>query len=772
MVALSADGDSGFARLVASSGYTLLRTADARSSQGHLRVYSRPATGGEQTIVSNTGGSSTVRLAAIEVAGIVDVSSEVDNGSAYVSTFTADTLTPSTTGVAGVILAFFDAYYQSYNVGSLSPNGSLVEDAENYDAGRLVAWWGHQEVASLGSSYAPSVASTVTPANNDAANTWGSVAVLLTAGPLVANFSGTPLSGNRPLGVQFTDLSDGGSDGTVDTWEWDFGDSTVSTEQHPYHIYAQPGTYTVTLIARVGTTASDSETKVAYVTASVPTAATPTATPDAEFWVDWDNDGFTTGGTSDYELARMLPEGNVADDDISAYVQEVRWQRGGQQDLIGGQSVGSLVAILKNTDGRFTPDNTASPLYGKLDVGRRVWLGALLDTAVYKGLWAGYIKEIVPVPRVKQVQLICHDPFGVWQEARVRASFSTTRSAAEWRRVILTELGVPASQVALAPEPYQLDVSGADTKNGVSLLDELNAQTALHHLIIPADDKDDFYTYRTIGRNENLGLDTPPVTLTEDDITGMAGYRRSFQTIINYQQVTPHQRKFPDEATLVWSYQSIPFAVSAAAERLIKANFSNWVLAPFVKLITDTLGEVTVYADAPTTEVGISHYGQSAELRMTGVGLVSKLEVWGQLADEPGESVEFAEDLASQTRYEAVREGTPVDATLSGSAAQAQAVAQSIVYRGGTPKTRPQVTFRNRFDKTMVYDHGSVVAQSLAELDISSRRYEIVGVDGAITEGGKWWDIGWTYLETPFQATLGLFKLNVSTLNGSDILGF
>ncbi|HAD12041.1 MAG TPA: hypothetical protein DCF33_06335 [Saprospirales bacterium] len=47
-------------------------------------------------------------------------------------------------------------------------------------------------------------------------------------------------------GLQFLDLSYV-PDPTLLQWSWNFGDGTSSNEQNPYHIYAQPGTYTVTL---------------------------------------------------------------------------------------------------------------------------------------------------------------------------------------------------------------------------------------------------------------------------------------------------------------------------------------------------------------------------------------------------------------------------------------------------------------------------------------------------------------------------------------------
>jgi hypothetical protein len=77
----------------------------------------------------------------------------------------------------------------------------------------------------------------------------------------VAAFSGTPLTGDAPLNVAFTDESTG----TPTSWAWDFGDTNTSTDQHPEHEYAAPGTYTVELeVTNAG--GSDDEIKVGYIT--------------------------------------------------------------------------------------------------------------------------------------------------------------------------------------------------------------------------------------------------------------------------------------------------------------------------------------------------------------------------------------------------------------------------------------------------------------------------------------------------------------------------
>jgi len=59
----------------------------------------------------------------------------------------------------------------------------------------------------------------------------------------VAGFTHSPVSGNVPLTVNFTNLSQY----SPSSWSWDFGDTGASALPNPSHSYTQPGLYTVTL---------------------------------------------------------------------------------------------------------------------------------------------------------------------------------------------------------------------------------------------------------------------------------------------------------------------------------------------------------------------------------------------------------------------------------------------------------------------------------------------------------------------------------------------
>lgn len=96
-----------------------------------------------------------------------------------------------------------------------------------------------------------------------------------------ARFTATPISGNAPLTVQFTDTSQG----SPASWSWYFGsystaDSGVSTSQNPSHTYDTAGTYSVTL--RVNSTPGDYVyyTRTGYiVVTTVPVTTSPTTIP-------------------------------------------------------------------------------------------------------------------------------------------------------------------------------------------------------------------------------------------------------------------------------------------------------------------------------------------------------------------------------------------------------------------------------------------------------------------------------------------------------------
>jgi PKD repeat protein len=144
------------------------------------------------------------------------------------------------------------------------------------------------------------VLSVSTADGENTANKGSYIQVLTPPVAPTAEFAGSPTSGFAPLTVNFTDLSTNGG-ATITSWSWTFGDGGTSTSQNPSHIYAVPGTYSVSLTA-TNSVGPGSATKTNYITASVvpvpPTAAfsgTPTS-GDAPLTVQFTDE--STAGTS------------------------------------------------------------------------------------------------------------------------------------------------------------------------------------------------------------------------------------------------------------------------------------------------------------------------------------------------------------------------------------------------------------------------------------------------------------------------------------------
>ncbi|MDK2974938.1 MAG: hypothetical protein PWP08_1309 [Methanofollis sp.] len=90
--------------------------------------------------------------------------------------------------------------------------------------------------------------------------------VTVTAPPLAADFSANETAGTVPFTVQFADESTG----TLNAWNWSFGDGTTSTEQHPVHTYTAPGAYTVSLTVADAYESTDTTTAEGYIVADAP----------------------------------------------------------------------------------------------------------------------------------------------------------------------------------------------------------------------------------------------------------------------------------------------------------------------------------------------------------------------------------------------------------------------------------------------------------------------------------------------------------------------
>ena len=92
--------------------------------------------------------------------------------------------------------------------------------------------------------------------------------------PLVKAAFTTPAMGCIPYTASFTKTSTGGL-----SFQWNFGDGTTFTAVSPTHLYPNPGTFTITLIAVDSTTCNGADTTSSNITVSAPPVAGFTFAP-------------------------------------------------------------------------------------------------------------------------------------------------------------------------------------------------------------------------------------------------------------------------------------------------------------------------------------------------------------------------------------------------------------------------------------------------------------------------------------------------------------
>jgi hypothetical protein len=67
--------------------------------------------------------------------------------------------------------------------------------------------------------------------------------------PIITSLTANPTAGQVPLTVNFAVTAED-TDGTIESYTWNFADGTISSQQNPAHIYTAPGTYTPAVVVR------------------------------------------------------------------------------------------------------------------------------------------------------------------------------------------------------------------------------------------------------------------------------------------------------------------------------------------------------------------------------------------------------------------------------------------------------------------------------------------------------------------------------------------
>ena len=80
----------------------------------------------------------------------------------------------------------------------------------------------------------------------------------------------SPYEGKVNVAIDFSSAGSSDSDGSIDSYKWNFGDGSSSTSANPSHVYASAGVYTITLTVKDNDGATSVSSSKTTVTASDP----------------------------------------------------------------------------------------------------------------------------------------------------------------------------------------------------------------------------------------------------------------------------------------------------------------------------------------------------------------------------------------------------------------------------------------------------------------------------------------------------------------------
>lgn len=507
-------------------------------------------------------------------------------------------------------------------------------------------------------------------------------------------------------------------------------------------------------------------------------------TPVPGVWIDWNQDGFDEGSAatgSDGRLARALPEAGSAgtvNDNITPDVVSIDWTRGASSDHVGQPAPGTCTIVVKNGSnavepGKYTPDKSTSTLYGKLRPGLPVWIGrnadgtlSGADQAVY-GVWAGYVRQIVPIPgevtsNTLTAEIICEDPLGYYARQPSKVEDAEGRSHTALRTAVLDDIGEADTRRDLAHEIDTMPLSAADSESALRVLEDVNAATGARHFIEPADAKEQWYTYRTVTRHHKLTSATD-FSLNADNIQSTQGYRVTEENVNNFQRIEVSPAHLPAGSDTVWSYVDATFPLSS--KRTIWAEFDDFV--------TDAVLDYTSTGSAVTTTLTAFGHAAKIELWSAGSSVVQNLSIEGRQAVRDATESVTAEDTTSQVAY-GRRAGPTVSSEYVGTATLGQGLADFLVWKFGTAHPRMFVSITNLFSTLNGRTLYDTLGLTFDRLYLAGRRFEIIGEQGACFVAASssvvHWGTSYELQETANQSALDLFTFDESAFDGADVL--
>lgn len=474
-------------------------------------------------------------------------------------------------------------------------------------------------------------------------------------------------------------------------------------------------------------------------------------TPQFKVYVDWNKNGSFAD----------------ANEDISADVRFIRTSRG-LSDLLGRIVTGQCDLILNNAGGKYSPDNSSSPLAGNLKPFREIKIEAIYDSTTY-AMFRGFIVRYEVEPNQgrgnedqRVVHVFCADRFKVLGFKKTTTGLLTDVKYDAIITTILDDIGVGPADRDIAPTWDTTPFASFSQRDAINALADVIAAGQFTHFIAP----DGKYTMR----NRYWGIEgTVEATYSSTLVEFQPEYDED--DIENYVQVRSQPRKKSSTIEIVFN-QTSPIQLSSGQVVTLFCEYTDPTIqirtpiaaAEMVTPLagTDYLGNTA--SDGSGTDktsaltVVTTFFGETAKVVITntdaGAVWVTKLQLRGKPVRPQSTILREASDAPSQTMYQ--KRDLLFENNLIAAEGVAQDLASYLLAQRKDVVPAARMRLRSVWPDQLARNLGSIIIITDTNTGVNYKHY-ITGIEHLIRDEGfthetiyrlrKWIDFGWFVLD-------------------------
>lgn len=432
--------------------------------------------------------------------------------------------------------------------------------------------------------------------------------------------------------------------------------------------------------------------------------------------VDWDRDG-SVGGIYPGGIYPGIPLGVSPEygEDVTALVRredQVSLRYGRDQDTaIAPVAVGQGAFTLSNRDRRFSPRNTASPLYGKVKPARPVRITRTVGGVTYT-LFQGLTDDspITPDPDSKSVALALIDALASFNGTNITTGLHRDLRTGDAIGLILDQIGWTGGR-DLDPGATVIPWWWEDDGDALTALNKVVQSEGQPALLTVGSDGEIVFRDRHHRLTRASSLTSQGTWRDKGTLEPVMGrgfsYEESWRNIINTGTASVDVRR-PQDVQPVWTSDTT-ITLSAGEQKMVTATASD----PFFAAVVPELGTDFTTSAGSVSVALLTTDGLSATIVLTaigGVAIVNNLQLRAIPVSVSHTVQVSASDLASIDEFG--RKSFPNDLPWCGPE-DAEAILETVVAQRAWPV--PVVTAR--------FVCGNITGRSAAVLarDLSDR---------------------------------------------------